>query len=128
MDGGGAEVEKESAEEEMKEPKLEELQDPNFHGVERIKLFCGSWNLGGKPCPPAQSLQEWLFPGDFDLYTIGTQECEVPPQVSSKIFSQRIYKEYDFQALTPLRRLVQIRPKDSSGRQNCVVHWAASTP
>eukprot|EP00293_Proteomonas_sulcata_P008985 CAMPEP_0184303390 /NCGR_PEP_ID=MMETSP1049-20130417/13147_1 /TAXON_ID=77928 /ORGANISM="Proteomonas sulcata, Strain CCMP704" /LENGTH=876 /DNA_ID=CAMNT_0026614923 /DNA_START=166 /DNA_END=2796 /DNA_ORIENTATION=+ len=68
-----------------KEMSSPEGDDPTFQGVDKLQVFCGTWNMMGKPCPLSQSLHEWLLPGDFDLYAIGAQECEVPPQATSNV-------------------------------------------
>jgi hypothetical protein len=48
-----------------------------------VSVLCGTWNLGGKPCPDL-SLAAWLSPEEFDLYVIGAQEVPKPETLNSK--------------------------------------------
>jgi endonuclease/exonuclease/phosphatase family metal-dependent hydrolase len=39
-----------------------------------VRIFAGTWNLHAKPAP--ENLSDFIPPGEFDVYCIGTEECE----------------------------------------------------
>jgi Endonuclease/Exonuclease/phosphatase family 2/C2 domain len=42
--------------------------------AEAISLFVGTWNVGN--AAPQDDLNDWLKPNEYDVYVIGSQECE----------------------------------------------------
>lgn len=51
-----------------------ESYDEKQHQLPKAKLFIGTWNVGNKP--PPEDLSAWIPKQGYDLYIIGTQECE----------------------------------------------------
>lgn len=45
-----------------------------------LKIFCFNWNMYGKPPPTARELEPHIPIGIFDMYVIGTEECEASIQ------------------------------------------------
>jgi hypothetical protein len=56
--------------------------DDSPDGFQSLSVLVGTWNMGGRPCP-AIELHEWLRPDEFDIYAVGTQECEAAPGLST---------------------------------------------
>ena len=63
---------------------------PDFKPVEAgescLTLFTGTWNLHAKPFP--SNLEEFIPPNAFDIYVLGTEECEASIE-ASMIFSSK---------------------------------------
>jgi len=55
-------------------------------GESCLSVFAGTWNLHAKPFPA--NLDAFIPPGEFDLYVIGTEECEASIEASI-IFSSK---------------------------------------
>lgn len=41
-----------------------------------LKLYCMTWNMYGLPPPPRKELEKFIPVETFDIYVIGTEECE----------------------------------------------------
>jgi len=48
--------------------------DPNKEMI--LKLYTCTWNMFGLPPPPLSELEKFIPPDTFDIYVIGTEECE----------------------------------------------------
>jgi len=59
--------------EDAKEELLSWKEDEEKSGT--ITVFIGSWNMHGK-ASPTESIESFLPVGEFDMYVVGTQECE----------------------------------------------------
>ena len=43
--------------------------------VEKISVFCGTWNMGGRSPPGPREMRSWIPAEKHDLYVISVQEC-----------------------------------------------------
>lgn len=43
-----------------------------------MEIFIGTWNVG--EAAPPDNLEDWIPKDRYDVYVIGTQECEYPPK------------------------------------------------
>lgn len=51
-------------------------------------MYCLTWNMFGRPPPPRSELERFIPTGVFDLYVIGSEECENSIQ-KSLLFSSK---------------------------------------